>query len=159
MPDTAHFREWLSAAKSSRRVLLVEDNAAECFLMLDLSRSFCIDWCVAHNYAEAVEEFHEHAPFRLVILDLNLKSLPDGVAFYRWIKDQNPGTAVMVFSGHISDQVMSEMMDDRHFLMFTPKPKIYTPEFFEQMFRALAIPLPLTEQPTKTKKDTSEITI
>lgn len=159
MADTArHFREWLNATKSQRRILLVEDNEAECFLMLDLSRSFCIDWCVAHNYAEAVEEFHKHAPFRLVILDLDFKSMPDGVAFYRWIKSEYPSAAVLVFSGHISDKIMSEMMDDHHFLMFTPKPRSYTPEFFKQMFQALAIPLPLPDAKTKTT-DTSEITI
>lgn len=155
-----YFKEWLTAVRNSRRILLVDDNRNDCFMVVEMSKQFCLDWAVTHDYKEAVNELRQR-PFRLVVLDLDLKTLPSGIELFKWIKTniKNPAPAIMVFSGHISDKVMSEL-SDFGFVMFTPKPRQYTPEFFQQMFQALAIPLPMLmpEQQTKTT-DTSEITI
>lgn len=141
---TSHFKEWMRATAAARRVLLVEDSLDECQLIQNMSKGFNVEWVIAHNYGQTLEKFElasrdENHSFRLVVLDLNLSSEPDGVGVFRWIKRNHPSVPVLVLSGYINSDVVSEMTEVG-FVMFALKPKCYDHKFFSQLFLALNIP-------------------
>lgn len=135
-----HFDEWLKIVSTPRKMLLIDDNEADCELITSMSKDFNIDWVVANNGPEAFAVIqNSKRRINLIILDLKLGTPPDGVELFREIKKSIPATPILVLSGHIDTDTIAEITR-MGFAMFAQKPTIYDVGFFDQLFLALNIP-------------------
>jgi DNA-binding NtrC family response regulator len=133
-------KEWMKEITGPRKILLVDDDENDREMMMRGSKEYNIEWYIAPNYKKAVECLEKHGKeFRLVFLDLNLNSVPDGTVLFRKIKEECPWLPVLVLSGHIDDHVI-EHMTEVGFVMFLKKPIRYDTKFFGELFFAFNIP-------------------
>lgn len=133
-----YLQEWLEVAQKPKQLLLVEDSEGDCRMIVEMSKDFNVEWTVCRNVPCAERELTSRK-FHLVVLDLYISSPRDGVEFFKKIKKERPETPVMVLSGHLDDNIMSDM-SRCGFVMFAQKPGSFTRIFFEQLFLVLNIP-------------------
>lgn len=135
-----YFKEWLQETTNPRHVLLVEDSPTDIAMIIEQSKDFNIEWTVAQDYKAAVRELTNYKKkFRLIVLDLNLRSAPDGIELFRTVKGTWPWIPVLVLSGHVDDKTIEEMTQVG-FVMFLKKPRSFDTRFFGELFFALNIP-------------------
>ena len=137
-----YFKEWLQETTNPQHVMLVDDSEMDRQIILRGSEEFNIEWTMTRSYEEAIRALakqNNRKRFRLIVLDLNLQSSPDGVALFRTIKETWPWIPVLVLSGHIDDRTITEMTKVG-FVMFMKKPGNFDTRFFGELFFALSIP-------------------
>lgn len=135
---STYFQQWLEETKKPKSLLLIDDSLDDCQLMLSMSEDFNVKWHVAHSIADAELKLEEYK-YHLVVLDLYIQNEYDSVALFRRIKKRWPDLPIMVLSGHITNQIISEMTKIG-FVIFAQKPTSFSKAFFEQLFSALNIP-------------------
>ena len=137
---SSYFKEWLVAATNPRQILLVEDEDNDASLIQRGSEDFNIRWTIARSYRDALFCLEDpNAKFRLVVLDLHLRSQPDGAEVFKTIKEKWPWLPVLVLSGHLSDAVI-DSLTKHGFVMFLKKPTSFDLKFFGELFFVLNIP-------------------
>lgn len=125
-----------NAAKSIKaiRILLVEDNEGDAFLMNELLQESFLEaatLCHVGTLKEGCDKLVENRDFDLVLLDLNL---PDGqgIANLRHIKTNAPETAVIILTG-LNDQELAHQLLNEGAQDYLQKGRIDT----ESLWRAI----------------------
>jgi DNA-binding NtrC family response regulator len=138
MSDTNHFREWMQIASTPRRVLLIDDSEGDTELIVRTSSEFNIRWEVAYDGWDAIRCL-EGCKYQLIVLDLQLNSDLQGVELFKKMKKMCPTTPVLILSGHITNEIITEVTRIG-FAIWAQKPAVFASDFFEQLFQALNIP-------------------
>lgn len=136
--DADHFGEWMKITSTPKPALLIDDSKEETSLIVRQSEGFNIRWEVCYTGEMALDKLG-YKRYQLIVLDLKLGSIPDGVELFRQIKRACPQCPVLVLSGYITNDVIVEITKTG-FAMFAQKPSVFSSDFFEQLFLALNIP-------------------
>lgn len=136
--ETDHFGEWMKITAMPKPALLIDDSKEETALIVRQSAGFNIRWEVCYTGEMALDKLC-YKRYQLVVLDLKLGSVPDGVDLFRRIKIACPLCPVLVLSGYITNDIIVEITK-YGFAMFAQKPAVFDSSFFEQLFLALNIP-------------------
>ena len=131
-------------AGAPKEALLIEDDQEDCNLIVKFSQPFNVVWDVVHRGADALDRICSKVitgkKYNLIVMDLNLKSPPEGVELFREIKRICPCCPVLILSGYISDSVIQGIRRTGLVANFVIKPAGFTPDFFTDFFNGLNIP-------------------
>lgn len=136
--EADHFGEWMKITSTPKPALLIDDSKEETDLIVRQSEGFNIRWEVCYTGEMALDKLG-YKRYQLIVLDLKLGCVPDGVDLFRRIKRACPLCPVLVLSGYITNEVIVEVTK-AGFAMFAQKPSVFNSDFFEQLFLALNIP-------------------
>jgi DNA-binding NtrC family response regulator len=89
-------------------ILVVDDERTICIAIQRLLKGRGYDVSTASSGEEAIRELQE-TPHQLVITDLSLKEMT-GLDVLRWVKQEAPGTAVIVITAYGSEKIAVEAM-------------------------------------------------
>lgn len=141
--NTNYFSEWMEMASKPKLALLVDDSADDTELILRTSREFNIRWLSASGSVQALEMIRRRRDagkqFQLIVLDLKIGSIADGIQLFKEIKSVCPSCPVLILSGYISNEAITEITKTG-FAIFAQKPAVFSSDFFEQLFLVLNIP-------------------
>jgi DNA-binding LacI/PurR family transcriptional regulator/signal transduction histidine kinase/ActR/RegA family two-component response regulator len=111
LPRRAISTEFVPIAPSlnqgNGRVLVVDDELAQLRTARRVLSRYGYDVVTAGNSAEALQTFidarHAGAPFELLVVDVNLGEIEDGIALLERIRVVAPGQKGLVISGHAAN--------------------------------------------------------
>lgn len=138
-----HFGEWMKITSNPKPALLIDDSKEETEMIVRQSEGFNIKWEVCYSGEMALDKLC-YKRYQLVVLDLKLHQNLEGVQLFRRIKQACPLCPVLILSGYITNEVITEVTKTG-FAMFAQKPSVFSSDFFEQLFLALNIPKRGTE--------------
>jgi len=108
-------------ARKPIRVLLIEDNQSDVFLvsrmLRDAARDDCFDISDVPRLAEALEKLDGES-FDIMLLDLNLLDM-NGVASVAALHAEAPETPIVVYSGAYDEQMRQDALlcGAKHYLV------------------------------------------
>ena len=102
----------------SNKVLIVEDEVLIAFHIAELLKSISINTIeLAHSFEEAVEKVNNFQP-QLVILDINLNSVKDGIDFAEFLNKKAPIDFIFL-TANTDLKKMSEAITKKPFAVLT----------------------------------------
>lgn len=118
------------------RVLFIEDDEMIRQVFSVHAQSFDCEFSVAETGERALQLVKDKE-FDTIFLDMRLPDIP-GLHLFQLFQSLCPLTNIVVVSGHISDQMIAQVMDIG-FAIFVRKPSGFRPSVMDKLFSTLGI--------------------